>query len=175
MSLPGPSEHDRGTASPDGGSAVTGARWQPIHLHDLDRLMVIETAAYPYPWSRGNFIDSLAAGYRLVKRVDALGRWLGYYVAMTGVDETHLLNLTVVPEHQRQGHARAMLDELVQWSRERQAQHLWLEVRASNLRAQALYRRYGFRDAGLRRGYYPAGPGGRENALVMSLDLSVPA
>jgi ribosomal-protein-alanine N-acetyltransferase len=149
-----------------------GVRQQPIHLHDLDTLMAIETAAYPFPWSRGNFIDSLAAGYRLVKRVDAQGRWLGYCVAMTGVDETHLLNLTVVPAHQRQGHARAMLDELVHWSREQSAARLWLEVRASNLRAQALYRRYGFRDAGLRRGYYPAGPEGRENALVMSLDLA---
>lgn len=147
-------------------------RLLPIHLHDLDTLMAIEAAAYPYPWSRGNFIDSLAAGYRLVKRVDAQGRWLGYCVAMTGVDETHLLNLTVAPDHQRQGHALAMLDELVQWSRGRQAARLWLEVRASNLRAQALYRRYGFQEAGLRRGYYPAGPDGRENALVMNLDLT---
>lgn len=151
---------------------IAKVRMLPIHLHDLDTLMAIETGAYPYPWSRGNFIDSLAAGYRLVKRVDAQGRWLGYYVAMAGVDETHLLNLTVAPEHQRQGHARQMLDELVHWSRERTAARLWLEVRASNLGAQALYRRYGFRDAGLRRGYYPAGPEGRENALVMSLDLA---
>lgn len=147
-------------------------RLLPIHLHDLDTLMAIETVAYPYPWSRGNFIDSLAAGYRLVKRVDAQGHWLGYCVAMTGVDETHLLNLTVVPAHQRQGHALAMLDDLVRWSRDRQAACLWLEVRASNLRARALYRRYGFQEAGLRRGYYPAGPDGRENALVMRLDLT---
>ena len=147
-------------------------RLLPIHLHDLDALMAIEHAAYPQPWSRGNFIDSLAAGYRLMKQVDAQGRWLGYYVAMAGVDETHLLNLTVAPAHQRRGHAREMLDELVGWSRARAAVRLWLEVRASNLAAQALYRRYGFRDAGERRGYYPAGPEGRENALVMSLDLA---
>ena len=151
---------------------IVHARQLPVHLHDLDTLMDIETAAYPYPWSRGNFIDSIVAGYRLVKRVDARDRWLGYCVAMTGVDETHLLNLTVAPEHQHQGHARAMLDELVHWSRERAASRLWLEVRASNLRAQALYLRYGFREAGVRRGYYPAGPEGRENALVMSLDLT---
>jgi len=64
-----------------------------------------------------------------------------------------------------------MLDELVAWSRSRAAARLWLEVRASNQRAQDLYRRYGFREVGLRRGYYPAGPLGRENAIVMSFDL----
>jgi len=115
-----------------------GPRTAPIQLHELDRLLAIETAAYPFPWSRDNFVDSLAAGYLARKRVDAEGRWLGYMVAMAGVDETHLLNLTVAPQFQRQGHARAMLDELVRWSRERAARRLWLEVRESNLRAQAL-------------------------------------
>ncbi|MFO1219078.1 MAG: ribosomal protein S18-alanine N-acetyltransferase [Burkholderiaceae bacterium] len=151
--------------------ADPGIRLLPIHLHDLDTLMAIEAAAYPFPWTKGNFIDSLAAGYRMSKRVDGQGRWLGYFVAMAGVDETHLLNLTVAPEHQHQGHGRALLDELVRWSRERGAARLWLEVRESNQRAQSLYRRYGFHDMGLRRGYYPAGPNGRENAIVMSLDL----
>lgn len=149
-----------------------GPRTAPIQLHELDRLLAIETVAYPFPWSRDNFVDSLAAGYLARKRVDAEGRWLGYMVAMAGVDETHLLNLTVAPQFQRQGHARAMLDELVRWSRERAARRLWLEVRESNLRAQALYRRYGFRELGLRRGYYPAGPAGRENAVVMSLNMA---
>lgn len=154
---------------------MDGAGWPrtaPIQLHELDRLMAIETVAYPFPWSRGNFVDSLVAGYLARKRVDAQGRWLGYMIAMAGVDETHLLNLTVVPEFQHQGHARAMLDELVRWSRDRAAVRLWLEVRESNHRAQALYRRYGFRELGLRRGYYPAGPNGRENAVVMSFDIT---
>ncbi len=146
-------------------------RLLPIHLQDLETLMGIETASYRFPWSRGNFVDSLAAGYRMTKRVDAGGGWLGYFVAMRGVDETHLLNLTVAPAHQRQGHGRAMLDELVRWTRELGAARLWLEVRESNVDAQRLYRRYGFRDAGHRRGYYPAGPLGRENAIVMHLEL----
>jgi ribosomal-protein-alanine N-acetyltransferase len=147
-------------------------RLAPIQILELDRLLAIEAAAYPFPWSRDNFVDSLAAGYLACKRVDAQGRWLGYMVAMGGVDETHLLNLTVAPPFQRQGHARAMLDELVRWSLDRAAVRLWLEVRESNHRAQALYRRYGFRELGLRRGYYPAGPAGRENAVVMSLDIT---
>jgi ribosomal-protein-alanine N-acetyltransferase len=147
-------------------------RFVPVGLADLDTLVEIESAAYPFPWSRGNFIDSLNAGYLARKRVDESGRWLGYFIAMPGVQEVHLLNLTVAPLHQRHGHARAMLDELVRESRALGAQRLWLEVRASNERAQELYRRYGFRDVGLRRGYYPAGTLARENAIVMSLILS---
>ena len=88
-------------------------RFLAIDLSDLDTLVAIENAAYPFPWSRGNFADSLHAGYLARKRVDATGRWLGYFIAMPGVQEVHLLNLTVAPEHQRQGHALAMLDELV--------------------------------------------------------------
>jgi ribosomal-protein-alanine N-acetyltransferase len=139
---------------------------------DLDTLVAIESSAYAFPWSRGNFIDSLNAGYLGRKRVDVSGRWLGYFIAMPGVQELHLLNLTVVPEHQRRGHARAMLDRLLEEASSLGAQRVWLEVRVSNERAQALYRRYGFREVGMRRGYYPAGALSRENAIVMSLSLS---
>jgi [ribosomal protein S18]-alanine N-acetyltransferase len=147
-------------------------RFVPVVPADLDTLVAIEGAAYPFPWSRGNFIDSLTAGYLARKRIDASGQWLGYFIAMPGVQEVHLLNLTVAPPHQGRGHARAMLDELVRESLALGAQRLWLEVRVSNERAQELYRRYGFRDVGLRRGYYPAGALARENAIVMSLMLS---
>jgi ribosomal-protein-alanine N-acetyltransferase len=139
---------------------------------DLDTLVAIESSAYAFPWSRGNFIDSLNAGYLGRKRVDISGRWLGYFIAMPGVQELHLLNLTVVPDHQRRGHARAMLDRLREEASSLGAQRVWLEVRVSNERAQALYRRYGFREVGMRRGYYPAGTLSRENAIVMSLSLS---
>jgi ribosomal-protein-alanine N-acetyltransferase len=84
----------------------------------------------------------------------------------------HLLNLTVQPAHQRRGHARAMLDRLVDEGRALGALRIWLEVRVSNERAQAVYRRYGFREVGQRRGYYPAGALARENALVMSLNIA---
>ncbi|MCY1553033.1 ribosomal-protein-alanine acetyltransferase [compost metagenome] len=97
---------------------------------------------------------------------------LGYLVAMPGVDEVHLLNITVAPAHQRQGWARFMLDALVLWSRGQGAQWLWLEVRQGNVPARALYESYGFVQVGLRRGYYPAGSFQREDAVVMSLSLA---
>lgn len=145
-------------------------RLVPLTLGLLDRLMGVEQQAYSHPWTRGNFIDALASGYeaQLLLRDDEL---LGYYVAMKGVDEVHLLNLTVAPEHQRQGHARTLLDALGDWSRHQGAQWLWLEVRVSNLRAQQVYARHGFHRVGERKRYYPAAGSEREDAIVMSLRL----
>ncbi len=149
-------------------------RLEPMTSVHLDRVMAIENVAYPFPWTRGNFIDSLASGYpaRVLFDSDRRGQVIGYFVAMEGVDEMHLLNLTVAPEVQSQGHGRFMLDALVDLCRQRHAMQLWLEVRQGNPRARGLYQRYGFRDIGVRRGYYPAAAGRREDALVMSLDVS---
>jgi [ribosomal protein S18]-alanine N-acetyltransferase len=140
----------------------------------LDAVVRVEQSAYGQPWTKGNFTDSLNAGYQaqLLTGGNAPdAELLGYFVAMKGVDEVHLLNITVAPEHQRQGWARIMLDALAIWSRAQGAQWLWLEVRVSNARAKAIYERYGFRHVGTRRNYYPAGASTREDAVVMSLAL----
>jgi ribosomal-protein-alanine N-acetyltransferase len=158
--------------------------FEPMTEADLETVRAVEVTAYAHPWSRKHFHDSLQAGYPAVlllgevlpgeqaQAVHADGRvLLGYLVAMPGVDEVHLLNITVAPAHQRQGWARFMLDALVLWSRGQQAQWLWLEVRQSNEAARRLYERYGFSQVGLRKGYYPAGQLRREDAVVMSLNL----
>jgi ribosomal-protein-alanine N-acetyltransferase len=88
-----------------------------------------------------------------------------------GVDEVHLLNITVAPAWQGQGWGRVLLDALAVWARGQGAQWLWLEVRASNARAQRIYEHHGYRRVGERKGYYPAGFGRREDAIVMSLKL----
>ena len=152
-----------------------GRQPEPVHrpmaVTDLDAVMPVEAVCYSHPWTRGNFIDSIAAGYRCTLRLAPDDALLAYAVAMPAVDEMHLLNLTVSPEHQGQGHARALLHELIGHCRARGLQSLWLEVRPSNQRARALYTRLGFLEAGLRKGYYPDGPHRREDALVMSLPL----
>lgn len=146
-------------------------RLDPMTVGELSAVTAIEAAAYDFPWTRGNFIDSLAAGYlaRVLREADS--EVVGYFIAMKGVDEMHLLNLTVAPEAQGQGHAWRMLDELVTLCRAVNARQLWLEVRETNERARRLYTRYGFRHIGVRRGYYPALYGRREDADVMSLDV----
>lgn len=161
--------------------------FEPMTEADLDLVHALESATYAHPWSRKHFHDSLLAGYPAVLLLGEVlpherhlpyppradGRLLlGYLVAMPGVDEVHLLNVTVATAHQRQGWARFMLDALALWSRGQGAHWLWLEVRESNAPARRLYERYGFTQVGLRKGYYPAGHLRRENAVVMSLNLA---
>lgn len=136
----------------------------------LESVMAIEQASYTHPWTRRNFTDALASGYPAQLLVDASGV-LGYFVAMPGVDEVHLLNITVAAAQRHQGFGRLMLDELCRRSRAQGAQWLWLEVRQSNQPALLLYERYGFRRVGERRDYYPLSVGQRETAVVMSLAL----
>ena len=145
--------------------------WQrrPLLQQDLEVVQRIENSAYEFPWTRSSFIDSLAAGH--VAEVHDGGTALqGYFIAMVGVDELHLLNLTVAPVWQGQGLGKNLLDRVIRHGRERGLLRLLLEVRESNTRAQALYLRQGFEEIGRRRSYYPAAQG-REDAVVMSLAL----
>lgn len=136
---------------------------------DLAEVLAIENSIYTHPWTRGNFGDSLRAGYecwtwRLRREL------LGYFVLLVAAGEGHLLNLSVAAARQRAGHGSEVLKEALRLARSRGAQHLFLEVRPSNLAGKALYNRFGFRQAAVRPGYYPA-HGGREDALVLTLAL----
>ena len=137
---------------------------------DLDDVQSIEVSVYAFPWTRGNFIDSLVAGY-LAEVLRAEAAVAAYFVAMPGVDELHLLNITVARAHQGLGLGALLLDVVQDHARTLGLARLLLEVRQSNHRARALYQRRGFAEVGLRRGYYPA-PLGREDAVVMGLNLS---
>lgn len=140
----------------------------------LDAVLALEQQAHQHPWQRRHFADCLASGYpaQLLLAGDAL---LGYFVAMPGFEEAHLLNMAVAPAYQGQGWAQLMLDALVLWARGQGLQWLWLEVRPSNARALRLYQGRGFQTVGQRKGYYPATHGQREDALVMRLALHDPA
>ena len=146
------------------------AGFEPLTEAAVDGVVAIEQQAYLHPWTSGNFLDSLRAGYQ-AQLLLAGTEVLGYFVAMKGVDEVHLLNLTVAPQAQGQGWGRVMLDALAVWSRGQGAQWLWLEVRASNVRAQQIYELHGYRRVGERKAYYPDHHGKREDAVVMSLKL----
>lgn len=145
------------------------AGFEPMTEERLTEVVAVERRAYDHPWTRGNFADSLRSGYQ-AQLLCAGETLIGYFVAMRGVDEVHLLNITVDPIFQGQGWGRVMLDALALWSRSQGAQWLWLEVRNSNARAQQVYLRYGYRRVGERKNYYPA-HGGREDAIVMSYKL----
>jgi ribosomal-protein-alanine N-acetyltransferase len=141
----------------------------PMRLPDLTEVMAVERQAYALPWSHGNFVDSLAAGYPAEVLRGPRAELLGYWVAMPGVDELHLLNITVAPNWQGRGLAVLMLDRLVAECRQRGLTQLWLEVRVSNQRARDVYQSYGFAEVGRRRAYYPVLQGPKEDALLLSL------
>lgn len=144
----------------------------PMAVQLLDAVMAIEVRAYSFPWSRANFVDSLAAGHLAHCLVAPDGELLAYQVAMAGFEEWHLLNVTVSPDHQGRGLATQLLHRLIDHARGTGAEWLWLEVRPSNERARRLYAHLGFEQVGVRKGYYPDGRGQREDALVLRLSLN---
>lgn len=145
-------------------------RHAPMTTADLDDVAAAEELIYPFPWTRGNFADSLAAGYSAWVLRDPAGRLQAYAIMMLAVDEAHLLNLSVAREAQRRGLGWRTLEWIAEVARGHGAQSLLLEVRPSNPAAVRLYQRYGFERVGVRRGYYPARDG-REDALVMRVTL----
>ena len=136
---------------------------------DLDAIMVIEAAAYPFPWSRGIFSECLRVGYGCVG-VQAGSELAGYAIFNTGAGESHLLNLCVHPQWQRRGLGRLLLEHAISTTRAVGCETMILEVRPSNPGAAEMYRARGFQLIGRRPAYYRASEG-REDALVMSLDL----
>ncbi|MBI5658894.1 MAG: tRNA (adenosine(37)-N6)-threonylcarbamoyltransferase complex dimerization subunit type 1 TsaB [Nitrosomonadales bacterium] len=132
---------------------------------DVDAAERVEQRAHAHPWTRGNLADALDSGY-LCRVMEQESAMLGYVVLMLAVDEAQLLNLTIAAEHQRKGLGRALLAETLNMARDRNMRRVLLEVRPSNIAALGLYRAAGFREIGLRRGYYQA-DNGREDAIVM--------
>ena len=136
---------------------------------ELDEVVALENSVYSHPWTRGNFSDSLRAGYECwTWRTER--ELVGYLVLTAAAGEAHLLNLSVAVARQREGHGSTLLREALQLARLRGARELFLEVRPSNLAAQALYANSGFRRIAVRHDYYP-GRGGREDALVFMRTL----
>ncbi len=143
--------------------------FRPLVEADLIAVMAIERDLYEFPWTPGNFRDSLTAGYSCWALVGDEGL-IGYAVLMLGAGEAHLLNLSIARSAQRRGHGTRLLHHLLGVTRRYGATRVLLEVRPSNTAGRALYAKNGFYDLGTRRGYYPAVKG-REDAIVLALVL----
>lgn len=153
-------------------SAVLAPRIEmlPMNASDLDDVLAIENTVYPFPWTRGNFADSLAAGYSAwVCRIG--GELVGYAVIMMVLDEAHLLNISVDQSRHGMGFGARLLRHAMSVARTLGARMLLLEVRPSNERALQLYKHFGFVRIGVRKAYYPAHDG-REDALVLTHALA---
>ncbi len=144
-------------------------RYRRMTAHDLDAVIAIEEAIYPHPWTRGNFSDSLSAGYHCWI-LECRSEIAGYTVVAIAAEEAHLLNLSVAGPWQGHGLGRDLLAFVLKLARDYAAGRILLEVRPSNVAARALYAAAGFTEAGVRGGYYPA-KDGREDAVVLQLQL----
>ncbi len=140
-----------------------------MRASDLGEVAALEKSLYAFPWSLGNFRDSVNAGYDCwtVTHGEAV---IGYTILMVALDEAHLLNFAIAPEWQGQGIGRDFLNHMIGVAKSAACQIVYLEVRPSNLAARRLYRRMGFQQIAIRPDYYPA-PSGREDALFLGLAL----
>ncbi|MFM2480475.1 ribosomal protein S18-alanine N-acetyltransferase [Celerinatantimonas sp. YJH-8] len=141
-----------------------------LKLDALDQMLPIEQQVQQHPWSEKLLRDSFASSSVNI------GIWqahqlCGYLLGQLIVDEAEIFNLSVAKAYQRQGLGKQLLEH---FSRRIQMQggcRLLLEVRESNVPALQLYSHYGFHEDARRRGYYPNGPQGREDAILMSYSL----
>lgn len=148
-------------------SAAAGLALVPMTLDDVDEVHALECSVFPHPWSRANFSDSVQAGYDAWLLRDAEGQLAGYFLLMYALDEAHLLDVAVAGARHGTGLGRYLLDTLCARAKDMGAESVLLEVRPSNERALAVYKRFGFAEIGRRKGYYPAHEGKREDAIVM--------
>lgn len=141
----------------------------PMQAGHLDWIEPHEAMLHAFPWTRGNFLDSLAAGHSAWVMAEG-GEMVGYAVVLAILDEAHLLNISIVRNAQGRGFGRILLEWLHADARSKGAAWFFLEVRPSNAAGLALYHALGYERIGLRKGYYPA-EGGREDAIVMRREL----
>ena len=144
--------------------------FRAMREQDLEVVAAIESDVYVFPWTVGNFRDSLLSAY------ECWGCWtggelIGYAVVMTAIDEAHLLNFAVASRWQRRGVAIRFLQFLLDRAEDGKRDMLYLEVRPSNVAGLKLYQRFGFKQLGVRRDYYPAVTG-REDALFLGVNIA---
>jgi len=139
---------------------------EPLRRRHLTEILAIEHVSYPKPWTRNVFLSEieLARGRERWYIVARVGTDVaGYAGLMFVVGDAHVTNIAVAPDHQRRGVATRLLAELAWAAIDRRCEAMTLEVRVSNLGAQALYRKFGFVPAGVRQRYYE----NTEDAIVM--------
>ncbi len=135
--------------------------------NDLSAIELIENEVHAYPWTRGNFLDSLKSSHTclMMKVNDEI---IGFSVIMFVLDECHLLNISIKKSMQKQGYGSHLLNEVIRRANLAYSKTIYLEVRVSNQAAIHLYDKHGFNEMSIRKDYYRAKEG-REDAVLMGL------
>ncbi|QWD61638.1 ribosomal protein S18-alanine N-acetyltransferase [Polynucleobacter sp. MWH-UH25E] len=167
---------------------VAELSFMPMQQADLDAVLAIESVSHIHPWTRGNFSDSLAAAHWAYcirpnlsdgdatpgTFLDSQALW-AYCILYPAVDELHLLNITVSPKLRKLGLGARMMEAIEGVAAQQKMPRIILEVRPTNEPAFALYKKLGYEQIGIRKGYYPANPetGIREDAIVMAKSIKL--
>ena len=134
-------------------------------VEDIDRVFEIESQSFKTPWSKESFYtevkENTLATYLVLTLDDAVIGFGGMWLIM---DEIHITNVAVAPEHRGQGYSKTLITDMIRYAKEKGFQHMTLEVRVSNAVAISLYEKFGFEGVGVRPKYY-VDTG--EDALVM--------
>jgi len=141
-----------------------------IKPDDLEQIHNIETEISAHPWTLGIFQDCLRVGYECYLLEEA-NEIIGFIIISMAVDEAHVLNVAVKSSQQRKGYGKQLLNHLFERVKNKKLTTIFLEVRASNKAAIALYQQCGFKEDGVRNNYYPIENNKREDAVLMSLLL----
>ncbi|WP_192457661.1 ribosomal protein S18-alanine N-acetyltransferase [Musicola keenii] len=136
---------------------------------DLTAAYRIECLSHAFPWTEKTFLGNQGERYLNLK-LSHEQQLVAYAITQVVLDEATLFNIAVHPAHQRQGYGLQLLEHLIGELEEKGIVTLWLEVRASNQGAIALYQHLGFNEVSVRRDYYPSADG-REDAIIMALPL----
>ena len=140
---------------------------RPMTGDDLDAVLTIEQVSFSTPWCRDHFEHEITAPHSFPYVAEYNGTIVGYVCLMSLFEEAQILDIAVVPEQRGRGIAQLLMDHAVAVAREKEAELLALEVRASNRAAIALYGRCGFVRTGIRLNYYE----GRDDAVLMAKNL----
>jgi len=144
---------------------ITRIAVEAMRIADIPRVLEIERQSFPTPWPHDAYAHELnenrLAAYLVGRVEDRIVGYAGMWIIM---DEAHITTIAVDPAYRGQHIGERLLVALVDAALGRRARWMTLEVRKSNVAAQSLYKKYGFRDIGTRKGYYSDN---REDAIVM--------
>lgn len=144
--------------------------FKSLSASSVNDIMDVEKACHDFPWSEKTLSSCLLGRYfnQGLYEEDNL---IGFYIAEQAGPDVTLMDICISPNRQGEGLSKKLMSHLIEQATSRQAEMLFLEVRASNFAAISLYQQFGFSEMGVRKGYYPAQQG-NEDAILMALTLS---
>ncbi len=142
-----------------------------MKMADVPSVFAIEVRAYEFPWSKSLFEQALSSTKKCVV-LEENELIIGYAIVSYVVGEAELLNICIDPQQQGKQFGKSLLKYVIQLAQENKNYEMYLEVRASNVAAQALYLKHDFNEIGRRKNYYP-NKNGREDAILMARSLEI--